>query len=135
VLLFMFVGSACQEDEEATISTRVRVIATEEGASVTRATDALVPFGRRAIVLIEAALHTAPEVGRKNLVTALRRIGDEAAAPLLGHLAAYDPSAEVRQEALWTLRSWLGPGAPSRARTARAALRLLDELGGREEGG
>ncbi len=88
--------------------------------------------GRRALPAIEGALHGASEPGRKNLILALRRIGDGEAVPLLRQLALYDKSASVRREAEWTLQQW-SLGSDERALKARAALRVIDELRGREE--
>ena len=98
------------------------------------ATERLVPHGRRAIVIIEAALHTAQPPGRKNLIVALRRIHDADAVPLLRHFAVFDASPDVRTEARWTLEQWALEKGELGAKS-RAALRTVDELKGREEAG
>jgi hypothetical protein len=79
---------------------------------------------------------TASPAGRKNLILALRRIGDVEAVPLLRQVALYDVAADVRREAGWTLRQWAaGPAGEERADKARAAVRALDEASGSEESG
>ena len=79
-------------------------------------------------------MHTAEVPGRKNLVLALRKIGDADAVPLLRHIALFDPAPDVRVEAEWTLKTW-AVAKDARGEKARAALRELDERRAREEAG
>jgi len=88
----------------------------------------LARHGRRALPFIEAGLHTAEPPGRRNLVAALRRIGDAEAAPLLLHITAYDAVPTVRTDARAVLEEWATASDP-RGDRARAALRRLTELG------
>lgn len=129
VALFLF---GCSERSDEAIGARVAALAQLEGGEAIRAAERLGADGRRALPAIEGALHGANEPGRKNLILALRRIGHADAVPLLRQLALYDKSASVRREAQWTLQQW-ALGSDDRALKARAALRLIDELRGREE--
>jgi hypothetical protein len=104
----------------------VTLLCNHEGAIVVAAAEHLQRHGRRAIPTIEGAMHTASVPGRKNLILALRQIGDGEAVPLLRHVALYDASAEVQREALWTLKKW-AQGQDARAEAARAAVRAVDE--------
>jgi hypothetical protein len=130
----------CSDEAEGRIRADVLVLTAEDRASteVRHAVDDLARYRRRALPTLEAALHTASEPGRKNLILALRRLGDGEAVPLLRHLAIFDPSGEVRREAEWTLKAWAADGQPSaaeRARAAQRALRAVDEQHEREEAG
>jgi hypothetical protein len=49
-------------------------------------------------------------------------------------VAAWDADADVRREALWTLRGWAAE-AGARGEKARAALRSVDEIRRHEESG
>jgi hypothetical protein len=92
------------------------------------------------------------------LILALRKIGDAEAVPRLGHMAEFEPNADVRREAEWTLRGWAaedgkggangasgasgasgvsggGKPSPERAARARQALRRLEEAHGVEDAG
>lgn len=118
---------AC-DDAEGDIRANVRILSERQGVLATAAADHLAGYGRRAIPTIEAALHTATPIGRKNLVLGLRRIGDADAVPLLRHLAVYDPSPDVAREAEWTLKTWAADAkAPDRAARARKAVREAEE--------
>ncbi len=130
--LTAFCGTtACQRDDEA-VRAEVQRLTLSEGQEALRQVDRVAGEGRRALPPIEAALHTADEPGRKNLIVALRRIGDPEAIPLLLHLAAYDRNEAVRREARFTLLEWARPEDP-RSPRARSALRRLDELTQRTE--
>ena len=119
-------------DEE--IRGQVTLILNQEGAPAQAATQRLVAFGKRAIPTVEAALHTASPAGKKSLIGVLGQIGDEAAIPLLGHIATWEPREDVRKEAVWTLQTWAKQNDP-RGEKARAALRAVDEARQREEAG
>jgi hypothetical protein len=135
VALCLLVAAACS-DAEDDIRANVTLLCNHEGALATAAAERLERHGRRAIPTIEAAMHTATPTGRKNLILALRRIGDVEAVPLLGHVAVYDGSADVRREAEWTLRQWAADGKHAdRAARARAAVRTLEETRQAEEAG
>jgi hypothetical protein len=128
--------AACSSSADDEIRAQVTLLVSQEGAAARAAADALARHGRRAIPTVESALHTAAPPARKNLILALRKIGDVEAVPLLGHVALYDAAPDVRREAEWTLRDWAaGPPGDPRAERARAALRALDEGRKREEAG
>lgn len=132
--LSLGLGLGCRGGEAGELRGAVQLAATEQGEIAQRALERIVPRGREALPLIEAALHGAPPPGRRNLVMALRRIGLGEAAPLLGQLAAFDEDPGVRMEARWTLRGWIARGGPLGA-AAAAALRKADEAQGSEAEG
>lgn len=118
---------ACN-DADDDIRANVTLLCNHEGVLATAAAEHLSRYGRRAIPTIEAAMHTASPTGKKNLILALRKIGDPEAIPLLGHIAQFEPSEDVRREAEWTLRQWAADGtAKDRAARAKAAVRALEE--------
>jgi hypothetical protein len=131
VVLALLAGCTDVDDD---IRANVTLLIHHEGALATAAADHLTRYGRRAIPTIEAAMHTASVPGKKNLILALRQIGDAEAIPLLAHITVHEPSPEVRREAEWTLKQWAS-GTDPRAERARAALRSLDEEREREEAG
>lgn len=90
---------------------------------------------RVALPYLEAALHRADPVGRRNLVIALRRLGLAESTPLLGHIAAFDSDSATAREAWQTLSLWATAtatktGHSERAAAASAALRKVDEVRG-----
>jgi hypothetical protein len=126
---------ACN-DADDDIRANVTLLCNHEGALATAAAEHLTRYGRRAIPTIEAAMHTASPTGKKNLILALRKIGDAEAVPLLGHLAQFEPNPDVRREAEWTLRQWAGDDqAKERAARAKQAVRALEEARGTEDAG
>jgi HEAT repeat protein len=130
--------SACSDNSDGEIRARVAILVGHEGAQVEQAANELARYGKRSIVTLEAALHTAKPPGRKNIILALRRVGDEEAVPLLAHLAQHDGAPDVRREARFTLETWAketGRQQNSRAEKARAAIRRLDEETNAEEAG
>jgi hypothetical protein len=133
-LASLLAGAACSDHTDDDIRAHVTVAVTSEGPQATAAAEYLARFGRRAIPTVEAAMHTASVPGRKNLILALRKIGDAEAVPLLRHLAIYEPSPDVRREAEWTLKQWAA-GTDARAERAKAAVRAIDEQKGTEEAG
>lgn len=129
----LFAVWGCAPDDDA-IRADVQLLAMQGAEPQTATVERVARFGHRALASIEQGLHTADPPGRKNLILALRKIGDADAVPLLGHLARYDADPEVRREAAWTLRSWASAKDP-RGERSRAALRTLDEASEREETG
>jgi hypothetical protein len=136
-LLALLGALGCSDNTDDQIRAQVTLMLNQEGAAASAAAGRLSRYGRRAIPTIEAAMHTASPTGRKNLILALRQLGDAEAIPLLAHLARFDPSLEVQREAEWTLRQWATEpgGAPERRERARGAVRALDEDRGRQEAG
>lgn len=127
-------GGCSSRAEDDVIRVEVQRLALAEGDAATTSAERVSGYGRRALPTIEAVIQTADAHGRKNLVLALRRVGDGEAVPLLLHVAAWDTEPSVRTEAEWTLKTWAA-AADARADKARAALRRLDELKQREEAG
>ena len=123
----------CTRDDDL-IRVEVQKLTLAEGEAANATAERLTRHGRRALPSIEAAMHTADEHGRKNLVLALRRLGDVESVPLLLHLGAYDPSPDVRREAVWTLKTWAAAN-DARAQKSREAVRRLDEILQSEETG
>lgn len=85
---------------------------------------------RVALPYLEAALHSANPLGRRNMVIALRRLGLAESAPLLGHIAAFDSDESTRHEAWQTLSLWAAVRKGERAGAASAAMRKVDEVRG-----
>lgn len=136
VLIALVAAAPACNDADDDIRANVTLLCNHEGALATAAADHLARYGRRAIPTIEAAMHTASATGKKNLIFALRRIGDVEAVPLLGHLAQFEPNADVRREAEWTLRQWAADAKqPDRALRARQAVRVVEEAKGTEDAG
>jgi hypothetical protein len=130
------VAPAACNDADDDIRANVTLLCNHEGALATAAADHLTRYGRRAIPTIESAMHTASPTGKKNLILALRKIGDVEAVPLLGHMAQFEPNADVRREAEWTLRGWATDDkAKDRAERAKAAVRTLEEAHGTQDAG
>jgi len=131
----MLAPVACN-DADDDIRANVTLLCNHEGTLATAAAEHLQRYGRRAIPTIEAAMHTATPTGKKNLILALRKIGDAEAVPLLAHMAQFEPNPDVRREAEWTLRGWAADGsAKERAEKAKAAVRALEEARGTQEAG
>jgi hypothetical protein len=114
-------GAACDDGSHRDIGDEINILIRRNDALVPSATERLARYGRLAIPQIETALHTAAPAGRLHLITALEKIGDGEAVPILRHFAVYDARSDVRQAAADLLARWAaGPGdAPARER-ARA---------------
>jgi HEAT repeat protein len=126
---------ACSDNDDD-IRANVTLLCEHEGVLATAAAEHLARYGRKAIPTIEAAMHTATSTGKKNLVMALRKIGDAEAVPLLAHMAQFEESPDVRREADWTLRQWAADSkSPDRAAKAKSALRTVEEAKGVEGAG
>jgi hypothetical protein len=128
--------TGCSDHAEDDIRAHVTIAINYEGPQAVQAAEYLQKYGRRAIPTIESAMHTASPPARKNLILALRRIGDIEAVPLLRHIAQYDTAPDVRREASWTLKQWAaGQAGDPRTEKAREAVRALDEAAGSEDSG
>ncbi len=136
VLLLALAGTPACNDADDDIRANVTLLCNHEGALAMAAAEHLQRYGKRAIPTIEGAMHTASATGKKNLILALRKIGDVEAVPLLGHLAEFEPNADVRREAEWTLRQWAADDkAAERATRAKQAVRRIEEAKGTEDAG
>jgi hypothetical protein len=111
------------------IGSAVQLLSTTRGELAEQALRRLLPHGRAVLPYVEASLHTARAVGRKNLIVALRRLGLAESVPLLGHIAAYDEDLVAAGEALRTLELWSSERRP-RGAAARQVLRKVDEVRG-----
>lgn len=134
LLLFVGISAGCVDRSGDEIRGLTTLALGHEGAQQAAALDKLVAHGRRALPILEAALHTATPEGKKVIISALRRIADVESVPLLGHLAVFDPDPGVRREAEWTLRKWAA-GAGPLADRARDQVRSVEERRGAEEAG
>ena len=127
-------AASCADHTDDRIRAEVSHLTLTTGDAAQRSAAKVAEFGRRALPQIEASLPTADAPGRKNLILALRRLGDVEAVPLLLHVAVYDADPEVRREAELTLRTWAKETSP-RADKAREAARKMEEWRGAEENG
>jgi HEAT repeat protein len=91
--------SACVQADPPALRSLVTVVATQPGQPANEATQKLVAYGRPALVVVEAALHTADPAGRRRLIQVVARIHDPDARALLEHFARYDENSEVRSSA------------------------------------
>ena len=106
----------------------VELLASARGELAERALERIERHGRTALPYLEAALHRVPPPGRRNIVTALRRLALPESAALLGHIAAFDSEPVVRTEAYRTLEAWAsGPPSPRQA-AAHSAIQQADEV-------
>ena len=135
LVALVWAAPACN-DADDDIRANVTLLCNHEGTLAAAAAEHLTRYGRRSIPTIEAAMHTASSTGKKNLILALRKIGDIEAVPLLGHVAQFEPNSDVRREAEWTLRQWAADAAAKeRAVRAKQAVRVLEEANGTEDAG
>jgi hypothetical protein len=112
----------CEDVNHGDIADEINILVKRNDELVPPATDRLVAYRRTAIPQIETALHTAAPPGRLHLLTALAAIGDEAAIPVLRHVAVFDVTGDVRDQAEAVLRRWAAGSPGSRATRAGAAL-------------
>jgi HEAT repeat protein len=123
LLLAVALALSCEGVSHRDIGDEINILVRRNDQLVPPATERLARYRRAALPQIETALHTAAPSGRLHLVTALDRIGDEEAVPVLRHVAVYDTSAEVREAAESLLTRWAGAASSgSRATRARDAL-------------
>lgn len=136
IILAMGLAGCGGDRDDNDIRADVTLISKHEGAIAANATEHLARYGRRGIPTVEAAMHTATPTGKKNLILALRKIGDVEAVPLLRHIATFEPLEDVRREADWTLHQWAGDKSNARrADAARAAVRAVEEARDAEQAG
>ena len=122
-------GGACDDVSHQDIGDEINILVRRDDQLVPPATERLAAYKRRAIPQIETALHTSAPTGRLHLLAALDRIGDDESVPVLRHVAIYDITPEVRQEAEGVLARWAAGGRSSRARAA------MDEIARRRAAG
>lgn len=125
---------ACDDSAHHDIGDEINILTRRNDALVQPAIERLAGYGRKAIAQIETALHTAAPSGRLYLLAALEKIDDAEAVPVLRHVAVYDVSGEVRENAERILAAWAaGAREPGRTR-ATAARALIDRKRAAGEG-
>jgi hypothetical protein len=125
--------AACDDQSYKEIGGEIAVLTQRTDGLVATATQRLRGHGRHAIPQIEIALHTASDSGRRNLIAALRAIGDPEAIPILRHFAVYDLSPPLQSACETVLQGWTGGDSP-RAQAARLALARIAALRAAGEG-
>jgi hypothetical protein len=132
-LLALTVGCKDAADEShehgLEIGSQVQLLSTTRGELAEQSLRRILPHGRAALPYLEASMHTAKALGRKNIIMALRRLGLAESVPLLGHIAAYDEERAAAREAWQTLELWASERSP-RGESARQVLRKVDEVRG-----
>ena len=113
--------AACEDTSHGDIGDEINILVRRNDQLVPPATERLAAFKRAAIPQIETSFHTAAPSGRLHLITAMDRIGDGEAVPVLRHAALYDVTPDVRVAAEAVITRWAA-GSDARATRARAAL-------------
>ena len=111
--------AACEETNHRDIGDEINILIRRDDQLVDPAIDRLARYRRAAIPQIETAMHTSAPTGRLHLITALDKIGDGDAVPVLRHVAVFDITAEVRAAAERLLSKWAS-SADDKPRAARA---------------
>jgi hypothetical protein len=133
LLLAAVAGLACEDGSYRAIGADIRSLTQDVSDRQETAAARLIAVGRRAIPQIEIALHTAPDRGRRRLVSVLEQLGDDEAIPILRHLAVFDGSPEVRGACEGALKAW-AVVTDARGRSAGLALQRIRERRDRGEG-
>jgi HEAT repeat protein len=124
-LVALLCAAGCEEVSHRDIGDEINILIRRDDQLVPPATDRLVRYRRAAIPQIETAMHTAAPIGRHHLITALEKIGDGEAVPVLRHVAVFDITADVRASAEELLTRWAA-SADDKPRAARARAALAD---------
>ena len=134
--LWLFLGLAGCDEPATDLRSAIELWTAEQGEVAERAWPRIAQKGRAALPSLEAALHRVALPGRRNVVTALRRLALPESAALLGHIAAFDTDAVVRSEAYRTLETWAaGPVTPhSRPKPPAAPCAWLTKSAARPNG-
>jgi hypothetical protein len=133
-LLVGLAAPACEDHSHGDIADEINILIRRNDQLVPPAMDRLVAYKRAAIPQIETALHTAAPAGRLHLVTAMDRIGDAAAIPILRHVALFDVTPDLRNAAESTLTRWAAAGDRDRAFRAKEALAEISRRRAEGEG-
>lgn len=107
-VLLLVLLAGCVDPDPPRLRTLVTVVATQEGQPAEQATAQLVAEGRRSLVVVEAALHTADPAGRRRLLRVIDRLHDPDGCPLLRHFGRFDEDEATRSLAT-TLAAWCPP--------------------------
>ncbi len=113
---------ACLE-QPADLKASVELLTTSSGEVQEQALRTLLAHGRAALPALEAVLHRPDPRARHAGVVALRRLGLAETAPLLGHVAQFDPDLGIRREARTQLEKWAAEKS-ARGESAQKALFL-----------
>jgi hypothetical protein len=116
--------AACEDVAHRDIGDEINVLVLRNDMLVPPATERLAAYKRNAIPQIETAIHTAAPTGRLHLITALDRIADEEAVPVLRQVAVFDVTGEVRAAAEAVLTRWAAT-QDRRGQRAAAALATI----------
>jgi hypothetical protein len=122
LLAVVVAGSACEDVNHGDIGDEINILIKRNDQLVPPAIERLAAYRRLAVPQIETAMHTSAPPGRLHLITALDRIGDESAIPVMRHVAIFDVTPDVRDAAEALLRRWAAGPAGPRATRAAAAL-------------
>jgi HEAT repeat protein len=125
VLLAAWLAVSCGGSEsEYRISTdtgaAIRALGSDDLEVSEPALERLVAFGGDALPALQVALRREPSAVRRGIVEALGRIDDPAAVGILSGVAASDPDADVRYEAITMLGARGGSGASAEVEAALA---------------
>jgi hypothetical protein len=102
---------ACLE-QPVDLKPSVELLVTSSGEVQEGALRTLLSHGRTALPPLEAVLHRTEPRARRAAVMALRRLGLDETAPLLGHVAQFDSDRTVRREARTVLERWAAEKGP-----------------------
>lgn len=114
-------AAACEDLSYKGIGGEIAILTKRNDPLVPPAIKRLAAFGRKALPQIETALHTAPLEGRLHLISALEKIGDPEAVPILRHHAVFDMKPEARKACEDLLSKWAA-AKDARSETSRVAL-------------
>jgi hypothetical protein len=123
--VLLLLTAACEETNHRDIGDEINILIRRNDQLVGPATERLAKYRRAAIPQIETAMHTSAPGGRLHLITALERIGDGEAVPVLRHVAVFDITAEVREAAEKLLQRWAAT-SDDKGRAARAQAALAE---------
>jgi hypothetical protein len=118
-------ATACEEVSHRDIGDEINILIRRNDQLVPPATERLARYRRSALPQIETAMHTSAPTGRLHLITALEKIGDGEAVPVLRHVAVFDITAEVRDAAEKLLSRWAA-SSDDKPRAARAQAALTE---------
>ena len=110
-------------EQPADLKASIELVTTSSGEVQEQALRTLLAHGRAALPALEAVLHRPDPRARHAGVVALRRLGLAETAPLLGHVAQFDPDLGIRREARTQLEKWAAEKS-ARGESAQKALFL-----------
>jgi HEAT repeat protein len=90
---------ACSDGDERQLERAVQALVGEPGPRADDAERLLVAVGADAVLYLETGLYDAEPRARRRIIRTLAKIGLPTVLPILRHLAARDPDADVRSDA------------------------------------